>query len=122
MRYSSQKLFPNNHRFSRLLYVFPIILVSSLSQASFGQQGFEVSQAQYSFAIQIKSTVPGVIVAVWKSPFDLWVEADGVDQAAARNIALDVIFAGKELLQQSFCVHVHNGDFIQIAYQCWSFP
>lgn len=122
MRYSSQKLFPYNRQFSRLLCVFPIILVSALSQVSFGQQGFDVSQAQYSFAIQIKNTIPGVIDAEWKSPFDLWVEADGVDQAAARNIALDVIFAGKELLQQSFCVHVHNGDFIQIAYQCWSFP
>lgn len=122
MQYSSQKLFPCNRQFSRLLYVFPIILVTALSQVSFGQQGFDVSQAQYSFAIQIKNTIPGVIAAEWKSPFDLWVEADGVDQAAARNIALDVIFAGKELLQQSFCVHVHNGDFIQIASQCWSYP
>jgi len=122
MRYSSQKLFPYNSQFLRLLYVFPIILVTALSQVSFGQQGFDVSQAQYSFAIQIKNTIPGVIAAEWKSPFDLWVEAGGVDQAAARNIALDVIFAGKELLQQSFCVHVHNGDFIQIAFQCWSYP
>lgn len=122
MQYSSQKLFSCNRQFARLLYIFTIILVTALSQISFGQQGFDVSQAQYSFAIQIKNTIPGVIAAEWKSPFDLWVEADGVDQAAARNIALDVIFAGKELLQQSFCVHVHNGDFIQIASQCWSYP
>ncbi|MBI4228289.1 MAG: hypothetical protein HY693_01070 [Deltaproteobacteria bacterium] len=95
-----------------------------LSQLSYGQplEGFTVTDNQISFAQSLPSQIPGVISAKWQSPMDIWVEADGADQSRAKDIALDVIFEGKNILNQSFCVHVHNGNWQQIAMTCWSSP
>ena len=101
-----------------LLTFFPFIELTH-SQPSLG---YNLSESQTQFAQNLNGSVPGVISASWQSPIDLWVEADEVDVARAKEIALDVIFEGRDILGQSFCVHVHNGDWKQIAMTCWSSP
>jgi hypothetical protein len=53
---------------------------------------------------------------------DIWVEADQANNSRAKDIALDVIFEEKNILDQSFYVHVHNGNWQEIAMTCWSSP
>jgi len=64
--------------------------------------GYTLTENQIRFAQSLKGEVPGAIFAKWQSPLDLWVEADGVNQAKAKEIVLDVILEGKNLLNQSF--------------------
>jgi hypothetical protein len=99
-------------------------LIFLYSQSGYGQplEGFTVTDNQINFAQSLPSEVPGVIFAKWQSPMDIWVEADEANQSRAKDIALDVIFEGKNILDQSFCVHVHNGNWQQIAMTCWSSP
>lgn len=99
------------------------LLIFSYSELSFGQEeGYTTSQLQANFAQYVQDSLPGVIKAEWKSPLDLWVMADGVNKDVAKNIALDVIYESKTQLGQSFCVHVHNGDYIDLSRICWSAP
>jgi hypothetical protein len=100
------------------------ILIFLYSQSGYGQtlEGFTVTDNQITFAQSLPSEIPGVISAKWQSPIDIWVEADEANQSRAKDIALDVIFEGKNILDQSFCVHVHNGNWQQIAMTCWSSP
>jgi len=103
--------------------IFFIIFIA-FSRLSYGQPGagYTLTENQIRFAQSLKGEVPGVIFAKWQSPLNIWVEAGGVNQAKAKEIALEVILEGKNLLNQSFCVHVHNGDWKQIAMSCWSSP
>ncbi|MFQ5786608.1 MAG: hypothetical protein ACE5H1_01370 [Thermodesulfobacteriota bacterium] len=100
------------------------IIFIAFSRLSYGQPtgGYTLTENQIRFAQSLKSEVPGVIFAKWQSPLDIWVEAGGVNQAKAKEIALEVVLEGKNLLNQSFCVHVHNGDWKQISMSCWSSP
>jgi hypothetical protein len=110
-------------RFLFLNLISAIMLIAAFSQISLGQDdGFTETEDQSGFAQSLPGSVSDVIQANWTSAIDLWVYADGVNQATARNIALDVIYLGKNQLDQSFCVHVHNGDFQAIAEYCWSAP
>ena len=84
--------------------------------------GFTVTDNQINFAQSLPSEIPGVISAKWQTPMDIWVQADQANVSRAKEIALDVIFEGKNILDQSFCVHVHDGDLQQIAMTCWSSP
>src|SRR3990167_1380637 len=83
-----------------------VVLISVLAYSQ--DQGFSPTMAQQNFAVEVKS-LPDVIQASWQSPLDLWVYADGVNQANAQTD-----------LGQSLCVHVHNGDFNPLATKCWS--
>ena len=84
--------------------------------------GYTISQLQVNFAQYVQGSIPGVIKAEWKSPVDLWVEAAGVNKDGAKDIALDVIYASKTQLGQSFCVHVHDGSYENLSLICWSAP
>jgi hypothetical protein len=99
------------------------LLIFNYSELSLGQEeGYTISQLQANFAQYVQDSLSGIIKAEWKSPLDLWVMADGVDKNAAKNIALDVIYMSKTELGQSFCVHVHDGDYIDLSKICWSAP
>jgi hypothetical protein len=99
-----------------------LIFLCSLSVYGQPLEGFTVTDKQINFAQSLPSEIPGVVSAKWQSPMDIWVEADQASQSRAKDIALDVIFEGKNILDQSFCVHVHNGNWQQIAMICWSSP
>lgn len=103
--------------------IFLILLFTYSPDLSFSQpqQGFNLTGNQVRFAQSLPSTIPSIISASWANPFTLWVEADGVDRTKADEIALEVIFAAKtQIGQRSFCVHVHNGDYKQVAMKCWT--
>jgi hypothetical protein len=111
----------------RLQSLGPIALSTLIflySQSGYGQpsEGFTVTDKQTDFTRSLASEIPGVVSAKWQSPMDIWVEADHANDARAKDIALGVIFAGKTFLDQSFCVHVHNGNWQQIVMTCWSSP
>lgn len=109
--------------FAKVKILILLILIFGLSEIGFGQEGgYTISEQQTNFAQYVQDSISGVIKAEWLSLVDLWVEADGVDQNAAKNIALDVIYVSKIQLGQSFCVHVHDGDYIDLSKICWSAP
>lgn len=99
-------------------------LIFLLGQSVYGQplEGFTVTENQIDFALSLPSKIPGVISAKWQSPMDIWVEANKADDSKAKDIALDVISEGKHIVEKSFCVHVHNGNWQQIVMTCWSSP
>jgi hypothetical protein len=109
----------------RLQSLGPIALSTLIflsGQSGHGQpsEGFNVTDNQTDFARSLPSEIPGVISAKWQSQMDIWVEADHANDSRAKDIALDVILAGKTILDRSFCVHVHNGNWQQIFMTCWS--
>ena len=111
----------------RLQYLGPIslsTLIFLFAQSGYGQslEGFTVTDNQTEFAQSLPGEIPGIISAKWQSPMDLWVEAYRANDSRAKDIAVDVISEGKEMLGQSFCVHVHNGNWQQIVMTCWSSP
>ena len=109
--------------FAKVKILILLILIFGISERGFGQEGgYTISEQQTNFAQYVQDSISGVIKAEWLSPVDLWVEADGVDQNAAKNIALDVIYLSKTALGQSFCVHVHDGDYEDLSRICWSAP
>lgn len=95
-------------------------MVGLISVLAYSQdQGFSPTMAQQNFTVEVKS-LPDVIQASWQSSLDLWVYADGVNQANAQAVADKVILLAQTDLGQSLCVHVHNGDFNPLATKCWS--
>ncbi len=101
------------------LFLAASIAVSIAVPAYSQDQGFSPTMGQQNFTVDVKS-LPDVIQASWQSPLDLWVYADGVNQANAQAVADKVILLAQTDLGQSLCVHVHNGDFNPLATKCWS--
>ena len=99
----------------------PIILLIVFSQISFGEEEFTPSQSQSQFAESLKGSVSGVESAEWKTHVDLWVQASGVDQNKAKEIAAEVVAKGSKDLGQSTCVHVHKGDWKEFYKLCWTY-
>ena len=97
--------------------IFVLLLAVHLGHAQ--QQGFTTSELQERFSESVKS-LPNVIQATWQSPVDLWVYADGVDKSGAESIAEKITLLAQSEFGQSFCVHVHNGNFKPLATKCWS--
>ncbi len=108
-------------RYLFLKAAISIIILAAFFQASFGGEDFTPSQLQFSFAEYIKSIVPGIEDAKWKSHVDLWVQAPDADKNKANDIAADVIAQGKTDSGQDLCVHVHNGDWKELSKLCWSY-
>ncbi|MER3445909.1 MAG: hypothetical protein C4291_03305 [Candidatus Dadabacteria bacterium] len=98
-----------------------IISVTAFYKIGFGADDFTPTKLQSRFAESLKGTVSGVEDAKWKSHVDLWVQAPGADKNKAEDIASDVIAKGKTNLGESFCVHVHKGDWKEISKLCWSY-
>ena len=105
----------------RLRVLNPLLLAALVFSLAMPvvSHSYTVNQAQENFAAEVKS-LPNVIQASWQSPLDLWVYADGVDEAAAKSIAEQVVILAQTNLGQSLCVHVHNGDYNPLATKCWS--
>ena len=99
-----------------------LIFLCDQSGRSQPPEGFTVKYSQIDFAQSDPIEIPRVISAKWQSPTDIWVEADRANDSRAKDIALDVIFEGKNILDQSLCVHVHIGNWQQIAMTRWSSP
>jgi len=99
------------------MIVMTLILIA-FSRISFGEEQFTPDQSQSQFAQSLKSTVPGVEDASWKTHVDLWVQSPLGDQSSAKKIAVDVLEKGSKDLGQMFCVHVHKGDWKEIYKQC----
>ncbi|HVY55684.1 MAG TPA: hypothetical protein VHC46_08010 [Thermodesulfobacteriota bacterium] len=99
---------------------FAAATVFIFSAAAYSQgQGYSETDLQRSFAEEVKS-LPDIIQATWQSPLDLWVYADGVNQATAQAVADKVVILAQTDFGQSLCVHVHDGDFNPLATKCWS--
>lgn len=99
-----------------------LILFYSRTGCPLAGETFAITDKQTEFAQSLPDRIPGVVSAEWQSPLDIWVEAASTGRESAKNAAIDVILDGKDTLDQSFCVHVHEGDFKQIAFTCWSSP
>jgi hypothetical protein len=110
---------------AKIIILLSLILVFGLPKIGIGQEeGYSISEQQGNFAQYVQASIPGVIKAEWKSPVDLWVEADSDDPNAAKKIAQDVVYVSQTQQGpgQSFCVHVHDGDYIDLSKICWSAP
>lgn len=109
---------------TKIIVLLSLILVFGLPKIGFGQGGSTISEQQQNFARYVQDSIPGVIRAEWKSSVDLWVEADSDDPNAARKIAQEVVYVSQTQQGpgQSFCVHVHDGDYIDLSKICWSAP
>lgn len=100
----------------RLKYIFIIIFVLSVNFV-FSEEPMSITLDQQKFADSIVKNNPDIVNAAWLSETDLWVETIKPDKNAANELALEVIKAGASL-NQSFCVIVHPGNFIEIAKHC----
>lgn len=104
----------------RSIFLSTALIVLTSVVCAYGQrQGYRATEAQQKFTESVKA-LPDVIQASWQSPLDFWVYADGVNEGNAETVAESVILLAQSELGQSFCVHVHNGDFDPIATKCWS--
>lgn len=101
--------------------VFLLIFLAAFSGISFSKKGFNPSKMQFQFAQSVQTSVSGVQSAEWSTPVDLWVQAHNTNQEQATRIASDIIAKAKTDLGQSFCVHVHNGDWKPLSDMCWSY-
>lgn len=108
-------------RHSFIRTAISIAFVVIFSQIGFGAEDFIPTKLQSQFAESLKSAVSGVEDAKWNSHIDLWVQAPGADKKKAEDIASDVIAKGKVNLGESFCVHVHNGNWKELSKLCWSY-
>ncbi|HEX3035586.1 MAG TPA: hypothetical protein VHT73_10725 [Thermodesulfobacteriota bacterium] len=104
-----------------LRIVISLIFLTAFSGISFSKEGFNPSEMQSQFALSVKTSFSGVQRAEWSTPVDLWVRAHNANQEQARRIASDIIAKAKKDLGQSFCVHVHNGDWKPLSDMCWSY-
>lgn len=101
------------------LTVISLLMVSLQYQGSAHGQGFTETELQERFADSVKA-LPEVIQASWQSELDLWVYADGVSKAGAKELAEKVIILAQSQYGQGICVHVHNGNYEPIAEKCSS--
>lgn len=108
-------------RYSFMRIAISVAFVVVFSQIGFGAEDFTPTKLQSRFAESLKGAVSGVEDAKWKSHIDLWVQTSSTDKKKAEDIASDVIAKGKVNLGESFCVHIHNGDWKELSKLCWSY-
>lgn len=101
------------------LSVIILLIVSLSNQSPAVDKGFTETELQQRFANSVKS-LPEVIQASWQSELDLWVYADGVSKAGAKELAEKVVILAQSEYGQGLCVHVHNGNYQPIANKCTS--
>ena len=100
----------------RLKLIF-LLYILSASFVLAEEPTMSITLDQQKFADSIVKNNPDIVNAAWLSETDLWVETIDPDKNAASKLALEVI---KEAtyLNQSFCVIVHPGNYIEIAKHC----
>lgn len=105
-----------------LKILISLIFLAAFSGISFSEEGFKPSKIQSQFARSVETSISGVGSAEWSTPVDLWVQTHDANQEQARRIASDIMAKARTDLGQSFCIHVHNGDWRPLFDMCWTSP
>jgi len=105
-----------------------LLTLPALSYAQMESEGYTVTENQMNFASSL-TQLTNIIKAGWKSPVDLWVEGvfenkpkEAQKQQAGEIADRVLLMAQNEGLDQSFCVNVHNGNYIPLETKCWEAP